>query len=131
MSKSETPSLIGEKSPKHWNTEWLSIPTWMDSDTYDLHGQAGLIRFWKDGQVVAYSSATELPAGLRKRLADFRRPSPSGRKHYAGEKIYENLDRLEVEVLITGERHAPEIGRKLRMPMIRLHKPAWTRFRVR
>ena len=36
------------------------------------------------------------------------------------------MDPLDVEVLITGGRHEPEIARQLKTPMIRRHRPAWT-----
>ena len=49
-----------------------------------------------------------------------------GRTHYIGERINEQLDQLEVEVLITGDdRKAGEIGRQLKTPMMRAHKPVW------
>ena len=61
-----------------------------------------------------------------KRLSDFRRPSPSGRCHHAGLLIFEHLDELEVDVLVVPD--GPEtrrIGRKLKAPVVRLHRPAW------
>lgn len=56
---------------------------------------------------MAVGVGTDRDGGLAKRLSDFRRPSPSGRNHHAGELINENLNLLEVEVLITGTGSDP------------------------
>lgn len=87
----------------------------------------GLYRISLKGRTMALGTGTDKSGGIAKRLSDFRRASASGRRHYAGQRIHEELDRLEVEVLTTGSGpQGREIARKLKEPMIRFHRPDWT-----
>lgn len=124
--KNLEPLLIDGKTIEEWNSDWADIPAWMNPDTYDLHGEVGLIRFLEDGKVVAYSLGTELEAGLRKRLADFFRKSESGRNYATGRRIYTQRHGLKVQVLITGSDAAAQgYAHLLKPEMMRLKPPAW------
>lgn len=126
MKKVKAPPL-DENAVAEWETQWADVPAWMSPDTYKLHGEVGLIRFLEDGKVVAYSLATELEAGLRKRLADFFRDSDSGRNYVTGRRIYTNRHALKVQVLIAGsDPNAQKLARQLKTAMIRLQPPGWT-----
>jgi hypothetical protein len=126
MTKSQSP-LIGGKTVEEWDRLWRSVEGGLRLYHPKLRHQVGLYRaLWK-GQIVAIGAGTDKSGGLAKRLSDFRRPNASGREHYAGRLIYEHRDVLEVEVLITGSGNAArEVGRQLKTPMIRLHRPVWT-----
>lgn len=121
------PLLIGGKTIEDWDQSWIVVPGGIKHYQPELRYNVGLYRISLNGRIVAIGTGTDKSGGLAKRLSDFRRPSPSGRNHHAGELINENLDLLEVEVLIIGaDRHAREIGKQLKTPMIRLHRPVWT-----
>lgn len=126
MTNIEPPS-IGGKTIEEWDRSWVRVDGGLKRPQPNLRHQVGLYRASLKGQVMAIGAGTARGGGLAKRLSDFRRLSPSGRNHHAGELINANLDRLEVEVLVTGsDRHAREIGRQLKTPMIRLHQPVWS-----
>lgn len=121
------PLLIGGKTIEDWDRLWVVVEGGLKRPQPKLRHQVGLYRVSLKGRIMAVGAGTDKVGGLAKRLADFRRPSPSGRNHHAGELINANLDLLEVEVLITGSnRHAREIGQLLKTPMIRLHQPVWS-----
>lgn len=64
--------------------------------------------------------------GIAHRLSAFIRDNPSGSDHYAGHKIYENRDILEIDTIYAGKGYdAQDLAKALKMPMIRLHKPEW------
>jgi hypothetical protein len=126
MNKLE-PCLFGGKTLEEWDQKWIAVEGDLRDYQPSLRYVVGLYRCSLKGEVVALGTGTDKGGGLAKRLSDFRRPSPSGRNHYAGGRINANLDRLDVQVLITGsDEEAREVGRKLRAPMISLHQPAWT-----
>ncbi|TDW65029.1 hypothetical protein EDF57_103205 [Novosphingobium sp. PhB55] len=61
-----------------------------------------------------------------KRLFDFIRPGDSGRKHYAGQKIFEHRETLEVDVIVTGSDHkAGWTAQSLKTALLKQKKPAW------
>lgn len=126
MTKSQSP-LIGGKTVEEWNRLWRPVEGGLRHHHPQLRHQVGLYRVSRKGQIMALGAGTDKSGGLAKRLSDFRRPNASGREHYAGRLIYEDRDVLEVEVLITGSGAAArEVGRQLKTPMIRLHRPVWT-----
>jgi hypothetical protein len=54
-------------------------------------------------EVVYIGRAIELfNGGFRKRLADYRRNSESARKHASGQKMFNNREHLEIDILVTG-----------------------------
>lgn len=126
MQKTE-PSKIGGKTVEEWDRQWVPVAGGLKHHQPKLNDTVGLYRVSFKGQIMALGTGTDKSGGLAKRLSDFHRPSASGRTHYAGERINDELDQLEVEVLVTGKgMHAREVGRQLKTPMIRLHKPLWT-----
>jgi hypothetical protein len=123
---SDQPLSIGGKTIDEWDRLWVKVAAGLDNYQPKLRYGVGLYRVFYNGQIVALGTGTDKGGGLAKRLSDFRRPSPSGRNHYAGGRINANLARLEVEVLITGsDQNAREIGRQLKAPMMQRHRPAW------
>jgi hypothetical protein len=121
------PLLIGGKTIETWERLWREVDGGLKHHQRQLRYKVGLYRFTLKGQIMAIGVGTERVAGLAKRLSDFRRPGKSGRSHHAGELIYENRDRLEVEVLVTGsDLHAQDIAKKLKAAMLELHRPAWS-----
>lgn len=120
--------LIGGKTIEDWDRLWLGVDGGLKRHQPQLRHNVGLYRISCKGQIMALGAGTDRGGGLAKRLSDFRRPSPSGRNHHAGELIYADRDRLAVEVLITGsDWNAREIGQQLKTPMIRLHRPSGAR----
>jgi len=123
----DQPLLIGGRTIEEWDRLWVKVDGGLDSYHRPLRYKVGLYRISCKGQIMALGTGTDKDGGLAKRLSDFRRPSPSGRNHHAGELIHENLNLLDVEVLITGsDAHAREIGRQLKTPMMRRHRPVWS-----
>lgn len=123
--KEEHDPLIGGKQLSQWDREWQTVPGGFAIPQPQLRRQAGLYRAVLHGESKVIGSATgKDPGKLAKRLADFRRPSNNGRRHHAANYIYENLDRLELQVLITGDGPKNcEIAAELRKAMIKLHEP--------
>jgi hypothetical protein len=118
---------IGGKTPREWDQAWVKVEGGFQIPHPDLRYVVGLYRAVQSGQVMFIGQATEhRNRGLYKRLADFRRKSPSGRRHHAGELIHENMNHLRLEVLITGsDVAAAKIARQLRTPLIKRHAPPW------
>lgn len=126
MTKSMKETRIGGKTVEEWDSLWEPVPGGLAEYHPHLRPVVGLYRTRLGDRVTALGTGTDTCGGLAKRLSDFRRPSPSGRRHYAGLLIFEHLDRLEVDVLVVPDRpDARRIGRKLKAPMVRLHRPAW------
>lgn len=125
--KNDKPVLFGDKTVEEWDLEWVKVPGALRQSQRQLRDQIGLYRVTLRGEIVAIGVGTDKRGGLAKRFSDFRRPSPSGRNHHAGRLSYEHRKEVEMEVLITGDRHSsPEIAKQLKTPMIRRHRPVWT-----
>jgi hypothetical protein len=119
--------LIGGRALAAWNDEWTPLDGGLRVPHPELRGQIGLFRT-RLGKVVTYlGCATEGKGrGLRKRLADFVRPSENGRRHHAGKLIYEHRDQVQVEVLIVGEDYrAGIIATQLKTALLAQGRPAW------
>ncbi|WP_425992350.1 hypothetical protein [Brevundimonas sp. TWP2-3-2] len=127
MTKTKTKEpLIGGKSIDEWDRLWAPVSGGLTTYHPDLRQGVGLYRTRLGDRVTALGTGTDTFGGLAKRLSDFRRPSPSGRRHHAGLLIFEHLDQLEIDVLVMPDGpEARTIGRKLKGPMVRRHKPAW------
>lgn len=120
------PPLIGGKSIEDWDRLWARVDGALHHYQPKLRHKVGLYRISRDRQIMAIGVGTDKDGGLAKRLSDFHRLGSSGRDHHAGQLIYEHRDHLDMEVLITGfDLHAREIGKQLKTPMMRLHKPVW------
>lgn len=126
MTKVQSP-LIGGKRLEEWDRLWEPVPGGLMRYHPELRGKVGLYRVLWGREITALGTGVEKEGGLAKRLSDFRRPSASGRRHYAGQLIHERLDELRVEVLVTGaDAHAREVALQLKPLMTRMHRPAWT-----
>ena len=118
---------FGGKTLLEWDAKWLQI----DGGFTILHSQlrhnVGLFQARLSGVIMYIGKAVEKDnGGLRKRLSDFRRPSPSGREHYGAMRIYDNLEELELYVLPTGsDQKAVELVELLKPAMIVHHSPPW------
>jgi hypothetical protein len=125
--KKVTSRQISDQVLFAWDRHWMKIDGGLRTHQSQLRHRVGLYRITDQGRVAAIGVGTDRRGGLAKRLSDFRRRSASGRSHYAGRLIFEHLEQLEVEVLITGsDDDARDVARKLKLPMIRLHQPAWS-----
>ena len=118
--------LYGDKTLPEWDQDWRPVPEGLKSFQDHLKFLVGLYRVMKNGRVLLIGVGTAEHGALAKRLSDYRRPSPSGRRCRSGQYINDNLDRLQVEVLVTGdvnEEHAAITARQLKPLMIERHKP--------
>lgn len=126
MTKQSTTPLIDDKTIDAWDAEWKPLQGGLRQRHLEFEGLLGLYRFTLNGQDMAIGTGIDIRQGLPKRLYDFHRRSPSGRNHHMGRLVYDHRDRLEVQVLITGEgRQAQRIARQLRAAMLERHKPLW------
>lgn len=126
MNNRQTP-LIAGRTLDEWNRLWVRLPGGLMIPHHALGTKVGVYRLSLDGQITVVGTGTDKKDGIAKRLYDYRRPGNSSRRHYAGQLVYENLNRLELEVLITGsDWQARVTAEKLKWPMIRLHRPVWT-----
>ena len=120
-------SPLGGKRIEEWDRLWEPVPEGLTRYHPELRHKVGLYRVFLGNKISALGTGVGRNGGLAKRLSDFRRPSSSGRRHYAGRLIREHLDELRVEVLITGfDAHAREVAMQVKPLMIRRHRPAWT-----
>ncbi|RZJ43944.1 MAG: hypothetical protein EON87_11055 [Brevundimonas sp.] len=119
--------LHGDKALTEWEPLWVRVPDGLKEYQPDLRYKVGLYRVLLNGIVMAIGTGTDKGGGMAKRLSDFIRASWSGRNHYVGRQIYENRDRLVVEVLIVGsDSDARKVARGLKRPMVHHHRPEWT-----
>lgn len=119
--------MIGGKALASWNAEWTSLDGGLGVSHPELRGKIGLFRTLLRGDVTYLGCATEgNNRGLRKRLADFVRPSENGRRHHAGKLIHQHRDQVQVEVLIVGEDYrAGIIATQLKTALLAQGRPAW------
>ena len=117
---------IGGITIQEWNESWIKIEDGICEYKPQLRRMCGIfIIRWKN-KIMYIGQAVDKRGGLGKRLRDFSRASASGRSHAAGKLIYDNLDGLTVEVLITGsDDEACGVAKELKKAMIRLLQPIW------
>lgn len=125
MQNEELP-LFGGKTLDDWDLKWVTVPACLKDYQPQFRYLIGLYRVTLNGRTMVIGTGTDKSGGLSKRLSDLRRKSPSGRNHHAGRLIFADRDKLEVQVLITGERHEPALARKLKALMIPRYQPAWS-----
>ncbi|MGV9008460.1 hypothetical protein [Brevundimonas sp.] len=123
----DEPLLIDGRPLPEWEAKWRKVPGGLRQAQRHLRDKIGLYRITYRGEVAVVGVATDRKGGLAKRFSDFTRPSSSGRNHHAGRLIYKHRNEVELEVLITGDRHSsPDVAKRLKAPMIEVHKPIWT-----
>ncbi len=110
MRKAKAPPL-DEDAVAEQETRRKSIPGGLKHHQSHLRASVGLYRLILHGRIVALGTGTDKKGGLAKRLSDFRRQGPGGRRFHTGQITYDHLDPLDVEALITGERHEPDSAR--------------------
>ncbi|MHC3128353.1 hypothetical protein OB03_14200, partial [Brevundimonas sp. GN22] len=94
--------LYGDKTLSEWDQRWVPIPEWQNAYQDELKNYVGLYRFLQNGRILLIGVGTAEHGALAKRLSDYRRPSPSGRRCRSGEYIYDNRHLLAVEVIVIG-----------------------------
>lgn len=125
MTTTDAP-LYGDRTLPEWDRNWDPVPNWQKGYQDDLKYLIGLYRFTKNGRVMLIGVGTAKHGALAKRLSDYRRPSPSGRRCRSDQYIYENRHRLKVEVLVNGtvgDKGAVRLSKQLKALMIERHKP--------
>lgn len=120
------PEFAG-RTLQNWDADWMLVKGGFTVVHSDLRHHVGLFRACLGGSNMYIGKAVEVDnGGLRKRLSDFRRESPSGREHHGAQRIYDHLDELDLQVLITGsDQRAKEIAELLKLAMIVRHLPPW------
>ena len=119
--------MFAGRTLDEWNRLWVRMPGGLMIPHHALGTRVGLFRLSLDGQFMVVGTGTDKKNGIAKRLYDYRRPGNSSRRHHAGQLVHEHLDRLELDVLLTGsDWQARETAEKLKWPMVRLHRPVWT-----
>lgn len=118
---------FGGKTLREWDGKWELVEGGFTLLHSHLRHHVGLFQARLRGDVMYIGKAVEKDnGGLRKRLSDFRRPSPSGREHYGAMRIYDHLEELELYVLPTGsDQKAVELVELLKPAMIVHHSPPW------
>jgi len=125
MTTTDAP-LYGDKTLSEWDRKWEPVPNWQKDYQDDLKYRVGLYRFLENGRILLIGVGTAEHGALAKRISDYRRPSPSGRRCHSGQYIYENRHRLQVEVMVVGDvnnEQAAITARELKPLMIERHKP--------
>lgn len=100
----------------------------------ELRGLVGIIVVMLNGRDMFIGCATEYRRrGYAKRLADFTRPSASGRNYHAGWLIREHVDQVAVDIIPTGsDRAAAQVAKELKRALLAAGKPPWNvRVRLR
>lgn len=122
-----TQPLIEGMTPAEWNQQWQMLEGGLSRRPDELKGVVGVFRFRRKNEVVYIGCAREYAkGGLWKRLFDFIRPGDSGRTHYAGQKIFEHRETLEVDVIVTGTDYkAGWAAQRLKAALLGKRKPVW------
>lgn len=116
------PQFAG-KTLREWDTDWLPVEGGFTVLHSGLRHHVGLFQARLGRNIMYIGKAVEVDnGGLRKRLSDFRRASPSGREHHGAMRIHDHLNELDLHVLITG---SVEIAELLKSAMITRHLPPW------
>lgn len=119
--------IYGSRTIEQWNSTWQSIGRLKDANLTPYNKSVGLYRLKMKGEIMYIGRAVELNnGGFRKRLSDYRRDSDSARRHKSGATIYENLDKISVDLLVVGsDEAAVEVTKRLEGLFIRKYGPPW------
>jgi len=94
---------FGGKTLEEWDDKWVPVEGGFTLLHSELRHHVGLFQACLGDGIMYIGKAVEKDnGGLRKRLSDFRRLSPSGREHYGALRIYDHLEELDLYVLLTG-----------------------------
>lgn len=95
-------------------------------DFKKLSTDVGIYKVWRESQLMYIGRAIELSnRGLRKRINDYIRKSPSGRKNSSAKNISEDRDHIEFSVITTGsDEKAVKIAKDLEKLLIIKYSPA-------
>lgn len=124
----DSTELIARRSIAEWDRMWQSAG--LLTDNFSVFARSvGLYRASLDGQVVYIGRAIEFSnGGLRKRLSDYTRKSPSAREYGSGRKMAANAAALKIDILSTGgDAIAAEVARQLKGHMIQKYRPSWNK----
>lgn len=94
MTTTDAP-LYGDKTLLEWDRNWHPVPEGLKSFQDHLKYLVGLYRVMLNGRVLLIGVGTAEHVALAKRLSDYRRPSPSGRRCRSGQYINENRTTLD------------------------------------
>ena len=119
QDRSAGESEFGGKTLQQWDADWLPVEGGFTVLHSDLRHHVGLFRASFGNSIMYIGKAVEVHnGGLRKRLSDVRRASPSAREHYGAMRIHDHLEDLDLHVLITG---SVELAELLKSAMITRH----------
>jgi len=117
---------VGGKTVAEWDTDWVHIKNGFRETQKELTGLLGLYRAILDDQTKYIGESVQINEGLKKRLRDYSRKSDSSRDHYGAERIFENRDKVECEILVIGvDDDAVGATQELKALMIALYEPQW------
>lgn len=109
-----------------WDKRWISAGP-LEGDFSPFRKSVGLYRAVMGDQIMYIGKACEYAnGGLRKRLADYTRESPSARMTGAGPLLWLNRNRITIDLLIVGEEaSAARITEQLEGRFIERYAPPW------
>ena len=123
QSRSAGEPKFAGKTLQQWDADWSQVEGGFTVLHSDLRHHVGLFRASFGNSIMYIGKAVEVRnGGLRKRLSDVRRASPSAREHYGALRIHDHLKELDLHVLITG---TVELAELLKSAMITRHVPPW------
>lgn len=108
-----------------WIPLGLLTETTTDFSAYSK--DIGIYRAILHDRVVYIGKATELNnGGLRKRLRDYTRSSPSARNYPAGQLMHDNRNEIQIEIIVFNRslESIPQVE-SLEAQLIREMKPVW------
>lgn len=112
-----------DKTLSEWDGRWQHIGTLATAKLSQLSSSIGVYRALLEGKVVYVGRAIERHnGGFRKRLRDYTRKSESGRKHRSGQRMHDNANLLEIEVLRTKSVATAKV---LEKHFIAKYRPSW------
>lgn len=109
--------------------EWVTLGPLNEAETdFSKYSKdIGVYRARLNDVVVYIGKATELNnGGFRKRLRDYTRKSDSARNYPSGRMMYENRNKVIIDIIIAERSGAGIIfTERLEIELITEHKPAW------
>ena len=100
---------------------WKTMPHWQRTTFVHLSKATGLFRARLNGETMFIGCAAK--GNLGARLRSYRSPNGTGRKHHAGQQIYNNL--MNIEMQIAQLDLSPYEMEAVLNYMIRKYNPPW------